>query len=242
MASVVNKVKTNGNGVTTLTTGSVTPGGTDRVCLATLVSYENHATDAKIGGSGGTSLTNILAGSQITFFAVQHSVWALAGSPAGSTTGFADWGANSQASAVALFLFLSGADQTTPLDTSITPSADPGSGGGTAVAESVMTGLDPGQLVVASLGISAINGVASVVANNGATNVEDTESAGGGVALGGSWIWGVADGSGNLTLSVTITEGAPGTLIGWRLAPYPVNNAAGGAASILLQVMQHGSA
>jgi hypothetical protein len=243
MASVVERVKATGTGVGSVTTGAVTPGGSDRLAFATIVSYGDDVAAVKYGGSGGTDLDNVLASADITFFAVKHSAWAKAGSPAGSTTGFADWAPNTETSALALFMFLTGADQTTPLDTSVTAAADPGSeGDGDAVAEIVLTGLNPGQLVIASLAISPIGGLDSIVANNGDTHIDDSAGVNGGVPIGGANLWGNADGSGNLTLSVTIVETSPPVLIGWRLKAYPVNNAAGGAASILLQVMQHGGA
>lgn len=231
MAAVNTSVGVGGSG-TSLTTGSVTPSGSNTAVYAATAGDASYASDAKYNGSGGTSLSKVSADQAMAFFGGGHfNGWGAAGSPTSSTTGYASWGATSQGASATSYVFLTGVDPTTPfgseqtannLDAPVT----------SIVASRSLTGLNPGQLVVAGLGVLTFAAI-TVTANNGSTTVVQVQQGSGGTKNSTAILYGVADGSGNLTLSALIDQGATSDLIAWALSAVPVNDAAGGGGSTI---------
>lgn len=231
MAAVNTSVGVGGSG-TSLTTGSVTPSGSNTAVYAAAAGDASYASDAKYNGSGGTSLTKVSADQAMAFFNGGHfNGWGAAGSPTSSTTGWTSFGATSQGASATSYVFLTGVDPTTPfgseqtannLDAPVT----------SIVASRSLTGLNPGQLVVAGLGVLTFAAI-TVTANNGSTTVVQVQQGSGGTKNSTAILYGVADGSGNLTLSALIDQGATSDLIAWALSAVPVNDAAGGGGSTI---------
>lgn len=222
MAAVNTSVGIGGGGGTSLTSGSVSPGGSDRVVVTADLSDQGYSTDSKYGGSGGTSLgASIAQGlADSTLGAGSFNIRSAAG-PTGSTTMYHLWGGATD-SASGSTLFLDGAGALTPLT-----QTDGLSSGSTSCSTGLLTGLTAGQLVIAAVGahgvfsgnVNSISG-ADVVAGSVAYGT----LSGGGLTDACAWMAGFADGSGQITLAATVAEATP-TLFGWRVIPFAVANA-----------------
>lgn len=233
MANVNTSIHAQGGGGTSVTSGSVSPGGSNRVVVSVDISDQGYSTDAKFGGSGGTSLGSSIASglADSTIGAGSVNVRRYIAVPSGSTTMYSEWG-GATISASGSYLFLDGADQTTPL-TALTQTANVGAGA-TSCSTGALSGLNPGQLVIAAVAAHGVFGgnVNSITSGNGSTTVYSPGygTLSSGITDACAWMTGVADGSGNLTLTATVNE-ASATLFGWRVIPFAVNDASGGGGS-----------
>ncbi len=228
MAAVNTSVGVGGGGGADLTSGSVSPGGSDRVVLTADISDQGYSTDSKYGGSGGTSLgASIAQGLADSTIGAGYLNTRSAAGPSGSTTMYHLWG-GATISASGSSLFLDGAGALTPL----TQASGIGAGI-TNCSTGLLTGLTPGQLVIAAVGAYGVFGgnVNSIASGNADTTVYSpaygTLSSGATAAC--AWMAGVADGAGELTLEADVNE-AVATLFGWRVIPFAVADAGGGGA------------
>lgn len=134
--------------VSTLTTPAFTIGTGNTYCLALLYSGAGSpvvATEAKVGGSGGTAMTKLIT--ELTFgggFGVA-SVWALKSPPSGSQTIYGNWGTNQDERLIIAATF-TGVDQTTPTGTNA-------SGMNSTTTPSINVTAAVGQLVAAFLAV-----------------------------------------------------------------------------------------
>jgi hypothetical protein len=211
----------------TLTTASVTPGGSDRYVFGVTAGFFADATAFKYGGSGGTDLTQI--GSDITLGggALTATFWDIAPGPSGSTTAYAAFsGSNANALSAA---FYDTVDQTTPTEALQTNSGDNGGFAATAVATITVTGVESGQEVVVGVAIGVQGGptISSVVAGSDTTVVRSDFGSQSGENLTGTAILrGVAAGT-SITLSATITVSSTFGDLRWIAGARPLVSAAG---------------
>jgi hypothetical protein len=233
MAAVNTSIGIGGGGGTSLTSTSVSPGGSDRVVVAIDSSEQGYSTQVNYGGSGGTSLGTSFSQGVVDpqFGTVAYAnVRRLAPGPSGATTMYHLWGGTTS-TAAGSSIFLTGADQTTPL-VALTEAF--GIGAGTAnYSSGALTGLTPGQLVIMGVAAQSVFGgvFTSISSANAATTVvaQALGTSTGSLHELTAWAYGVADGSGNLTLEVTIVES--GVLFGYRFFPYAVNDASAGGST-----------
>lgn len=239
MAAAVNtSAALDGNTVTSITTGAVSPSGSDLFMLGVSVTGGASApntTAFKYGGSGGTSLSAAGATGSFGFGFGNFTTWKIAPGPSGSTTAYASFGAANFAAIAGVFF--TGVDQVTPLGTEV--SGPNNNFAAAPITDALsLTGLTPGQLVIGAVAVNDIggSGIVSIVAGASTTVVVNGLAAGaatGEQRASVSVLSGVADGSGNLTLNYTITMLSAGVNICWQHTAFPVNDASGAAAAIL---------
>lgn len=141
--------------VTDGTTGSFSPGGSDRYIFGTIVcggfSGLPSITELRYGGSSGTVITRI--GSDLSWVGGNgsHSIHGIAPGPSGSTTLFGDWAATPLQSAIGAICY-TGVDQTTPLSGVVDATPTFANATTTTVASVTLTGCTAGQTLVAAVG------------------------------------------------------------------------------------------
>jgi hypothetical protein len=236
MAAVEDAVAVGGD-ADNLTSAAVVGAGTDRFMFAAGTARDEYPIEVRYGGSAGTLLTQ--EGADLGFAFDQTgsgklNTWAIAPGPLGSTTFYIELAAPRTLAGGCILL--SGVDQTTPLDTEQAgPDNEFSFDQDRAVALTV-TGLTPGQLVVAALGIQNVDhaGAGDVTAvTAGANTVVEAFAVGGAdpgdVQAAIALLSGVSAGT-SLTLNATISSTAGG-LVTWRITAFPVIDAAGAAAA-----------
>lgn len=146
------------NGAASLTSGSATLSGSDRLALGITVETGATGTAFKFGGSSGTDLTQIGAAISLYFGTGSMELWARAPGPAGSSTTYYSTTSTSAEAAMA-GIVIEGADQTTPFGTpQVSPADQYFDTNPVAPLEFTATGLIDGQLVIALLGLCDAGG------------------------------------------------------------------------------------
>lgn len=210
------------------TTGSFSPGGSDRAIFGTIVcggfSGLPSITELRHGGSTGTVIPRV--GSDLTWVGGtgSHGIFADASGPTGSTTLFGDWASTPLQSAIGAICY-SGVDQTTPFSGHVDATPTLANAVTTTVASVTVTGCTVGQTIVAAVGaLSDSVTLSAFTAVSGTTlRVSDVTGTFVGVAL----LEKVATGTSE-TLSVNVNAGSSAGLY-WTARGARVNDAAGGA-------------
>lgn len=216
-----------GGATSTLTSGSISPSGSNRLMLAA-ASGQTAATDVKSGGSGGTSLTKINTNVSIFSGNYTFNVWSLSPGPTGSTTAWVDFGSAGANSLGVIYL-----DGVSSLGTEQTAGPTTVSTVSSTVASITVTGLTSGQRVVAALGIGQIpDGITSVTAGANTTVYGFATGDSGERHAGAPWLTGVATGT-SLTLSATIALPNIFNDVSWAISAWPVTDSSDGVTGTI---------
>jgi hypothetical protein len=215
------------------TTGSFSPGGSDRAIFGTIVcggfSGTPSITSLQYPDSSGTTIPRV--GSDLTWVGTNgsHAVFTLAPGPTGSTTLYGDWAGTPLQSAIGGICY-SGVDQTTPFSGHVDATPTFVGSVTTTVASVTVTGCTAGQTIVAAVGaLSDTVTLAAFTAVSGTTlRVSDVT----GTFVGVAMLEKVATGSSE-TLSVNVNAGSSGGLY-WTARGARVNDAAGGGPTYSL--------
>lgn len=202
-----------------LTTGSLTSGGSNRVLYAAVGSGAGTPTDpagVKWGGSGGTSMTQL--GSTLNLGAnSKWSLWRLINPTAQSSTVYASWGGNQDERWI-IAVAVEDADQTTPNNTVATAT------GATTTNPTVNATSVSGDLVLDF--VAFLNGGGNSIAlTAGASQTELEDISGGSFsAYEGAAASNESASSTSTTMSWTC---APPNDRDWGIFAFAVNEAAG---------------
>lgn len=234
MAAVVNTYdRESDNLAANITTPGVTPGGDNRAVIVFTVAQDaGVVTEVKYTNDSGAAISDYTTGTYLLdvlgFVNANTKAFGEAGSPDTSTTIYTETASTSQV--IASFpIFLEDVDQTTPFGTEFI-SADIDCTTSPVSPTVVISGLDPDTLIVGALVLFLfVDTITSVTATDSDTNVLATETSvqeeNRVVSITG--VWGVTDGSGDLTLSCDVVWSA-GVAMQARFFGIPVNEAAGG--------------
>jgi hypothetical protein len=172
----------------------------------------------------------------IAFGTFTLNAWRKAPANDGAVTYHAESDGNPTGVAAISAVVLSGVDQSVPLGSLVGGVAGPDSfSTATKAIPIVMTGLIPGQRAIAVVGVGDIGGggflpgTAGISAGADTTIVRDSRSPSTGYQVAAVVCTGVADGFGDLTmtLNVEVADGSS-NIISDGFFAYPVNDAAGG--------------
>ena len=219
--AVNNSVATFTDGTANGTTGSVTPGGSNRALFmgVSALDFGSLSTidDAKYGGSGGTSLTKFGSDLTYNFGSGGMAAWGIAGSPNSATTIFGDWSLTPARGYIA-GVFLENVNQTTPFSGTVTNTGADGDTPTTLLTSVTVTGMTAGQKAIAAVACSVGSGaITPFTAGADTTIVVQTTDLVGGVAI----LYGTATGT-SLTLSANCNQSS-GNYITWAAVGVRIN-------------------
>ena len=225
-----------GEDPSSLTTGSVSPSGSDRLMIGASMSgfvfgTLGDTTAFKYGGSGGTDLSQVGADLDIgSPAAARCSVWSIAPGPTGSTTGYASYSGPPQAAAMQAS-FYTGVDQGSPYGTPVDDSGED-DGVATTRASVTVTGLTSGDWVSADFFVYTPNatelGSATPVAG---TNLRRQQNDTAFPFLQTIHVDAVAAGS-SLTLEVDLNSTGSPINFQWTVRALPLNEASSGIEAV----------
>jgi len=209
------------------TTGSFTPGGTNRAIFAAIgsLNYWPSAptiTEARYGGSGGTLIDEIGTSYSWLFSNGRLSTFGEGGSPSSSTDVFGDWESDPRNSAAGGVCF-SGVDQAAPFSGRVNASGT-AAAVTTTVASVTVTGCTSGQLVTAAIVCIAPSVLTAFTEVTGTTLRVSSVAVG---YLGIAFVTREATGA-SVTLEVNCNGSASGDIT-WGAAGVRINDAAGSA-------------
>jgi len=209
------------------TTGSFTPGGTNRAIFAAVGTLNffpvpSSVIDTRYGGSGGTLIDEIGTAYSWLFGSGRLAIFGESGSPSSSTDVFGDWESDPRNSAAGGVCF-SGVDQAAPFSGRVDANGHV-EAVTTTVAAVTVTGCTSGQLVTAVVVGIAANVLTAFTEVTG-TTLRVSSVAGG--YLGIAFLTREATGA-SVTLEVNI-NGSASVNMTWGAAGVRINDAAGSA-------------